>query len=272
MNGVEAMIPVFLTLAVAGAFAGLLAGLFGVGGGIIVVPVLFFVFQLQGIPTESAMIIATATSLATIIPTAISSLRAHNKRANADMALLVRWIPLVLIGVLLGSYLITRIDGRWLAVLFAIVAIVSALDMLFRAKPFTFASQLPGLVGQALMGIIIGLVSTLIGIGGGVMTVPILTAYGYSPHRAVGTSSGVGLLIALPAAITLLFVSTPKDAPPLTIGLVNLLGFANIVPLTVLFAPLGAKLASKLDPAVLKKLFAIVLCITGIRMLVQVLG
>jgi uncharacterized membrane protein YfcA len=130
--------------------------------------------------------------------------------------------------------------------------------------------RLPGKAGQASMGASVGLFSSLVGIGGGTLTVPMLTFCNYPAHKAVGTAAAVGLIISLPAAITMLVIGvTPSDAPIGTFGLVNLVGFICIVPLTVLFAPIGANLANKMDAAKLKNVFAAVLMITGIRMLSQ---
>lgn len=252
-----------------GIVAGLLAGLLGVGGGIVIVPILYFLFQAFGVTADSAMVIATATSLATIVPTSISSIRAHHKKGNVDFALLKVWWVFILAGVLLGSYLVTRVNGEILTTLFGIIATLSALNMLLARKTALFES-LPGKLGQASMGAGIGLFSSLVGIGGGTLTVPTLTFFNYSAHKAVGTAAAVGLIISLPAAITMLTIGvTPNDAPLGTYGLVNLVGFVCIVPLTVLFAPIGANIAQKLDATKLKKVFAVVLMITGIRMLAQ---
>ncbi len=262
-------LPVLVALITTGIFAGLLAGLLGVGGGIVIVPVLFFLFQAFGVSPESAMLVATATSLATIIPTSISSIRAHNAKGNVDFVLLKRWGIFILIGVLMGSWLVTRVNGSWLTLLFGVIAILSSLNMLIGSKKALF-SDLPNTAGQAGMATSVGLFSSLVGIGGGTLTVPMLTFCNYPAHRAVGTAAGVGLLISLPAAITMLVVGqTPADAPMGTIGLVNLIGFVCIVPLTVMFAPVGARLASLLDAQKLKKIFAVVLMITGLRMLAQ---
>ncbi|MFY0641697.1 MAG: sulfite exporter TauE/SafE family protein [Bermanella sp.] len=263
-------IPTFLALLTTGMFAGVLAGLLGVGGGIVIVPVLFFLFQNFGVSPESAMLVATATSLATIVPTSISSIRSHNKKGNVDFDLLKRWSLFILMGVLIGSWLVTRVDGSWLAVLFGIIATLSALNMLFRTGKSALFQQLPGKTGQTIMGTCIGFFSSMVGIGGGTISVPLLTLYNYPAHRAVGTAAAIGLIISLPGALTMLIMgSTPADAPAGTFGLVNMIGFICIVPLTVLFAPVGASLAAKLDAAKLKKVFAIVLLITGLRMLAQ---
>jgi uncharacterized membrane protein YfcA len=261
-----------LALAATGVFAGLLAGLLGVGGGIVIVPVLFFLFQSFGVSADSAILVATATSLATMIPTSLSSIRAHRQKNNVDVALLQRWSPFIVSGVLAGSWLVTRIDGKWLTLLFGVIALLSALNMLLRTGKAALFSQLPGTSAQRVMGCGIGFFSSMVGIGGGTISVPLLTLYNYPAHKAVGTASAIGLLIALPGALTLLvFGNTPNDAPVGTVGLVNLLGFGCIVPLTVLFAPIGAALAAKLDGAKLKKIFAIVLLCTGGRMLGQLL-
>ena len=263
-------IPTFLALLATGVFAGILAGLLGVGGGIVIVPVLFFLFQSFGVSPESAMIVATATSLATIVPTSVSSIRSHHQKGNVDFNLLKRWSVFILIGVLVGSWLVTRVDGTWLTGLFGVIATLSALNMLFRTGASALFQQLPGKAGQTVMGTSIGFFSSMVGIGGGTISVPLLTLYNYPAHKAVGTAAAIGLIISLPGALTMLLLgSTPTDAPSGTFGLVNSIGFICIVPLTVLFAPVGASLAAKLDAAMLKKIFAIVLLITGVRMLLQ---
>jgi len=260
-----------LALVATGVFAGLLAGLLGVGGGIVIVPVLFFLFQKFGVSAESAMLVATATSLATIVPTSISSIRAHHQKGNVDFELLTRWAVFILMGVLAGSWLVTRVDGALLTMLFGVIATLSALNMLLRTGKSALFQHLPNKAGQTVMGTGIGFFSAMIGIGGGTISVPLLTLYNYPAHKAVGTAAAIGLIISLPGALTMLVLgSTPTDAPAGTYGLVNLIGFICIVPLTVLFAPVGASLAAKLDAAKLKKIFALVLLVTGLRMLVQI--
>ena len=259
-----------LALVSTGIFAGILAGLLGVGGGIVIVLVLFFLFQSFGVSAESAMLVATATSLATIVPTSISSIRSHQQKGNVDFDLLKRWAGFILLGVLLGSWLVTRIDGRFLTLLFGVIASLSALNMLFRTGKAAVFSQLPNKFGQSVMGSSIGFFSAMVGIGGGTLSVPLLTLYNYPAHKAVGSAAAIGLIISLPGAVTMLLMgSTPSDAPVGTFGLVNVIGFICIVPLTVLFAPVGAALAAKLDANKLKKVFSVVLLITGARMLAQ---
>jgi len=264
-------ISTILALVATGVFAGILAGLLGVGGGIVIVPVLFFLFQGFGVSPESAMLIATATSLATIVPTSISSIRSHHKKGNVDFDLLKRWGVFILMGVLAGSWLVTRVEGTLLTILFGGVAALSALNMLFRTgKPARY-QKLPNTTGQKVMGASIGFFSSMVGIGGGTISVPLLSLYNYPTHKAIGTAAAIGLIISLPGALTMLTLgSTPTDAPAGTFGLVNLFSFICIVPLTVLLAPVGASLAAKLDAEKLKKIFAFVLLFTGLRMLVQI--
>ena len=157
-----------LALIATGIFAGILAGLLGVGGGIVIVPVLYFLFQGLGVSAESAMVIATATSLATIVPTSVSSIRAHAKKGNVDAVLLKQWGAFILLGVLLGSWLVTRINGQWLTMLFGVIATLSAVNMLLGRKDALF-KQLPGRVGQSVIATHIGLFSSLVGIGGGTL-------------------------------------------------------------------------------------------------------
>lgn len=265
-------LPTIIAMIVTGAFAGILAGLLGVGGGIVIVPVLYFVLQAANVSPATAMLVATATSLLTIVPTSISSIRAHHKRGNVDWLLVRQWWPYMLIGVVLGSSFALHAKGTAASAVFGVVALLVAANMLFRAKAAPIAQQLPGMKGQGGMAGLIGFFSVIMGVGGGTVGVPLLTACNYSPHRAVGTASVFGLLIALPGSIAMLLAHTPTDAPEGMIGMVNLPGFLCIVPLTVLLAPVGALIGSKLDSLMLKRVFAIFLLISGGRMLMQVLG
>ncbi|MBM7036028.1 membrane protein [Vibrio sp. qd031] len=272
MEQLTLLLPVFFALVATGIVAGILAGLLGVGGGIVIVPVLYFLFQGFDVSPVSAMLIATATSLATIVPTSISSIRSHHKNGNVDWDLIRWWAPFVTGGVICGSLMVAKIGGPWLTGLFGVVATVSAVNMLFRANAAPLSKQLPAKAGQGVMGTVIGWLSSMVGIGGGTLTVPTLTACNFPAHRAVGSAAAVGLLIALPGVITMLLVgTTPDDAPFGNVGLVNWLGFACIVPLTVVFSPVGARIGKALDSVMLKKVFAVTLAFTGIRMLIQVL-
>lgn len=272
MELLQSIGPVVLGLLATGVLAGLLAGLLGVGGGIVMVPVLYFVFQHLGMAPEHAILLATGTSLATMIPTTLMTIRAQLQRDNVDCVLLKAWGPFLLVGVLGGAALATHFGGTWLTALFGGLALLVAANMLLRAKAKPLVDQLPGRGAQSLMAMIIGSISVMVGIGGGTMSVPVLTSCNFPAHRAVGTSSAIGLIIAVPGALTMLISGhTPADAPFGSFGLVNLLGLACIVPMSMLFAPVGVNLGQKLNPVRLKQVFALALALTGIRMLMSVL-
>ncbi|MDG3085257.1 sulfite exporter TauE/SafE family protein [Vibrio hannami] len=272
MEHVMDYLPLAFALMATGTVAGILAGLLGVGGGIIIVPVLFYLFQSLGVSAISAMMIATATSLATMVPTSLSSIKAHHKNGNIDWTLFQWLAPFVVFGVIAGSLLVTRVGGPWLSGMFGLIATLSAFNMLFRGNAAPISDSLPSKAGQGVIGSSIGCLSVMVGIGGGTLTVPTLTAFNYPAHKAVGTAASIGLIIALPGVATMLLTGyTPEDAPMGNVGMVNWLGFAFIVPLTVVFSPIGAKIGKKLDSKKLKKVFAVVLAFTGIRMLLQVL-
>lgn len=263
-------LPTMIAMLLTGACAGILAGLLGVGGGIVIVPVLFFVLQSFGVSPATAMLVATATSLLVIVPTSISSLRAHHKRGNVDWVLLKRWSPFVVLGVIAGGALALKVKGEVTSAVFGVVALLAAANMSFRANAAPIARQLPGMAGQGIMAGTVGFFSVMMGVGGGTIGVPLLNACNYSPHRAVGTVSCFGLLISIPGALVMLLAETPADAPPGMVGMVNLPGFVLIAPLTVLLAPVGAWIGSRLTPMQLKRVFAIFLCISGGRMLLEV--
>lgn len=264
------LLPVGLALLATGLIAGVLAGLLGVGGGIVIVPVLYLVLQSLDVSPATAILVATGTSLLTIIPTSISSSRAHHARGNVDFALIRLWAAPMIIAVLAGSYLATRVNGQVLSGLFGIVAILVALNMLFRANAPALKDGLPGPPGQMCLASVIGFISVMMGIGGGTLGVPTLTAFNVAAHRAVGTAAVLGLLIAVPGACMLLLGGeTPPDAPQGTYGLVNLPGFALIVPMTTLMAPVGVRIGAKLDGAALKRVFAVFLILVGCRMIWQ---
>lgn len=269
---VSQWLPVVLAMMATGCIAGILAGLLGVGGGIVIVPVFYFVLEMLGVPSATAILVATGTSLLVIVPTSVSSIKAHNKRENIDWSLVKRWAPFMVVGVIFGSAMATRIDGQLISGLFGVIALLVAMNMLFRANAKPLLQQLPRMPGQGIMASSIGFFSVMIGIGGGTIGVPMLSACNYPSHKAVGTAAVFGLLISVPGAIAMLLAVTPVDAPDATIGLVNIAGFLCIVPLTVLLAPVGAKLGAKLDSAMLKRVFALFLCLSGSRMLYQLIG
>lgn len=250
-----------------GLVAGVMAGLLGVGGGIVIVPVLYHLFLLLGIDESVRMHMTVGTSLATIIPTSIMSSRAHRKHGSLDMSLIKRLMPGVVVGVVLGSVASGFLNGAVLTAVFAGVALLVALNMAFKRDGFAIGNGLPGTAGTALLGSGIGGVSTLMGIGGGTLSVPILNALRIPMHTAVGTGAMVGMVISVPGALAFMFngLDVPLR-PPFSLGYVNLLGMALIVPMTMLTTGWGAKLAHRTDPRHLRLLFAAFLAFTALRM------
>lgn len=259
-----------LAFILAAILAGLFAGLFGIGGGLVIVPVLYFLLQAFEVTAPSAMAIATATSLAIIIPTAVASARSHWRQQNIDVQILKWWGPFVLAASFFGGWLATKLSGNALTWGFALLALLTSLNLFFRASAKPWFAQLPNKMLQALMACVVGTVSVLVGIGGGTLTVPMLTACSVVTHKAVGTAAAFGVLVATPGALALILIGqTPADAPVGTWQLIHLPAFFCFIPLTTLFAPIGAKLANRLNPIQLKKAFALVLFLTGGRMLLQ---
>jgi len=250
-----------------GIVAGIIAGLLGVGGGIVIVPVLFHVFTAIGLDEAVRMHLAVGTSLATIIATSIRSVRAHHKKGAVDWALLKRWALPMLLGVAAGTSLAAYVNGEVLTAIFATVALLVAFNMAFGRDDWRLGSELPGTAGQGLIAAIIGGLSYMMGIGGGTFGVTVMTLYGKPIHQAVATSAGLGLLISVPGAIGFVLGGWGIETlPPLSLGYVNLIGFALIVPATVLAAPWGANLAHAISRVTLARAFAFFLLITSLRM------
>lgn len=266
LNGVE-LAALALSLAVVGCCSGFLAGLLGVGGGIVIVPALFYVFDFLAIEPAIRAHLAVGTSLATIVPTSIVSLRAHRKRDAVDGALLKSWGPMVTLGVVIGVVVAAFVDGKALTGVFGVVALIVALYMLFSREGTSFAGSLPRQPWRSLLALVIGGISTLMGIGGGTLSVPVLSLFSFPLRRAVGTAAAIGLIIAVPG--TLGFILNGWHAaglPPFSLGYVSLVGIAAIVPTSMLFAPYGARAAHGMEVGWLRKSFAIFLGLTGLKM------
>ncbi|MEM0906924.1 MAG: sulfite exporter TauE/SafE family protein [Pseudomonadota bacterium] len=258
-------------LAVSGALAGLIAGLLGVGGGIVIVPVLFYLLPTAGVPLELRMHVAVATSLATIIATSIVSARAHHKKGGVDVPLLKSLVIPIAVGVVIGVALGGRASGATLTLVFAIVALIVSVHMaLFQNRKFS-KTGLPGAPWRQGIGVFIGAFSVVMGIGGGTLSVPIFTLFGLEIRRAVGTAAAIGLIIAVPGTIGFAISGWGvPDLPPLSVGYVNLIGFILIVPLSMALAPLGAKLAHNIPREWLARAFALFLLVTSLRMIASV--
>jgi uncharacterized membrane protein YfcA len=261
-------LPSVALVAASGALGGLLAGLLGVGGGIVIVPVLDAALEFAGVPSGAALHVAVATSMATIVPTSVSSSRSHAKRGCVDFELMRRWSVPIVLGALAGSLAAARLDARVLAAVFGCVALAAALKMLLPLDHVVLRRSVPGGAGGAAIPAIIGAVSAMMGIGGGTLSVPTMTLCGEPVHKAVGTAALTGLWISVPATAGFLLAPAPDAAGmPLTFGYVSLLGFAIIAPVSWAVAPLGVRLAHSLDRRRLSVSFGVFLTLVAARML-----
>ncbi|NHF73409.1 sulfite exporter TauE/SafE family protein [Paracoccus xiamenensis] len=261
----EMILPA-ITLALVGAFAGLLAGLLGVGGGIVLVPAFLYLFSAAGYGSDDLMQICLATSLATIIVTSARSVMAHNRKGAVDWQILKDWAAGIMLGAAAGVMLVSSLRTQTLQVIFGVLVIVIASYMMFGRASWRLADRMPQGPVKYVMAGLTGFVSVLLGIGGGSIGVPLMSLHGLPIHRAVATAAGFGGLIALPSA--LLFLLTPtENAPPGTIGAVNIPAFLIVIAMTLLTAPLGAALAHRLDAKMLKRVFAGFLMLVALNML-----
>jgi len=266
-------LPMLAALLGAGAAGGLLAGLLGVGGGIIIVPVLDLALTLAGVDPAVAMHVAVATSMATIVPTSISSSRSHARRGAVDGNVIRRWSLPIVIGSLAGALLASSVEARVLSSVFGVVALLSALKMLLPLDHVVLRPTLPGGPIGAVIPASIGTVSAMMGIGGGTLTVPAMTLCGEPVHKAVGTAALLGLWISVPATLGYLLAGTGDDVrPPWTVGYVSLPGFAIVAPAAWLVAPLGARIAHSLDRRRLSAAFGVFLLVVAGRMLYRTFG
>ncbi|MCC5794204.1 MAG: sulfite exporter TauE/SafE family protein [Chromatiales bacterium] len=262
-----------LVMTATGLGAGIIAGLLGVGGGIVVVPVLYHVLGLLDVDITVRMHIAVGTSLATIIPTSIRSLRAHGKRGSFDEQLFRTWAPGLVCGGLAGAAIAGLAEFRLLVSVFAVVAGLVALQMAFGLPERPQLLQVTGRVAGSLLGGLTGMLSAMMGIGGGTLAVPLLSLGGVPIHRAVGTSAGFGLLIAVPATAGFILSGWQQEAlPPLSFGYVNLAGVLVIIPASLLTVPFGVRLAHTLRQQTLRRAFAVFLGLTAARMLSDAIG
>jgi uncharacterized membrane protein YfcA len=274
-------------LLLTGIFAGLLAGLLGVGGGIVIVPVLFVLFSYMGVPTEFIMHMAVATSLMTIIPISLLSARSHHRRGAVDFVILGQWGPFMLAGAAVGGGLSGFLDSRYLQLLFGVIALYVAVTMIRGQPPQkppepapTDATDRPhpltplGRGGTGgLISSVIGLASALMGIGGGTIAVPILSYLSLPMHRAVGTAAAFGILIAVPGAIGFGWAGTSVELrPPYSLGFVSVPAAIIIFSTSLFTVPLGSRIAHLLNAAVLRRIFGGFLLLSALNILRGVFG
>ncbi|MFJ3482683.1 sulfite exporter TauE/SafE family protein [Pseudomonas sp. NPDC090202] len=257
--------PLYLLL---GACAGVLAGLFGVGGGIIIVPVLVFSFTVQGFDSSVLTHLAVGTSLATIVFTSMLSVRAHHRMGAVRWAVFAWMTVGILIGAGLGSLTASYIAGPNLQKIIGVFAILVAIQMALDIKPKA-SRGIPGKPGLTAAGVVIGWASAIFGIGGGSLTVPFLTWRSLTMQQAVATSSACGFPIAVASAISFMILGWHDPLlPPHSLGFVYLPALVGIAVTSMFFARFGAKLAHKLSPKVLKRLFALLLVVVGTSFLI----
>jgi len=261
----------WLALAViaGGVVTGVLAGLFGIGGGAIIVPVLYEVFRVIGVPEDVRIQLCIGTSLAIIVPTTIRSYQSH-RAAGMEVAGIIRlwWLP-ALVGVALGSAIAVIAPPAVFKIAFVVVATTIAAKLLFGRVDWRLGEELPpGLMGRAL-GFLVGLVSALMGVSGGSISNMILTLYGKTIHQAVATSAGLGVPITIAGTLGYMLAGLPKQnlMPPLSIGFVSLIGFALMAPVSSFTASYGARLAHWLPKRRLEIAFGIFLLLVSLRFL-----
>ena len=256
-----------LTYLLTGAVAGLAAGLLGIGGGLIIVPALALLFASQAFAGDTLMHFAVGTSLATIIPTSVSSLLAHHRRGSVYWPAVRGLTPGILLGALAGAWLAQQVSSAWLGVLFGVFEVLVALQLLAGARPAAHRA-VPGVAGMSVAGGVIGALSALLGIGGGTLTVPFLLWHRVDIRMAVGTAAACGLPIAVAGAAGFAVAGMPVGVSPgFSSGFIYWPAVAGVTLTSVLLAPVGARLAHYLPRQALQRTFAILLLLVGLKMI-----
>jgi len=278
---VTELIRLAVLLLAVGALSGFLAGLFGIGGGAILVPVFYECFRLVGVPIEVRMPLCVGTSLAIIIPTSIRAYRAHKARGAVDMKTLKAWWLPVLVGVIAGSIIARYAPERLFKIVFVVVAYSAAARLLLVREGWKFGDDMPHGPLMKIYGLGIGLLSTLMGIGGGLFSNLLMTFYGRSIHQAVATSSALAVLISIPGALGYVYAGWPVAAHypdvlalqvPFALGYVSLIGAVLVMPTTLLTAGLGVRVAHAMSKRMLEVAFGSYLLIVGSRFAMSLLG
>lgn len=266
------LIQLGIAMVFAGAVSGLLAGLFGIGGGAVMVPVLYEVFGFIGVDDSVRMHVAVASSIAIIVPTSLRSFMSHLKRGAVDTELLKGWVAVVPAGSVAAAVVAAFISGAAMKGVFAVLALLVGLRMIFNRQDLRLGDEVPGNPARALIGGAIGFFSTLMGVGGGVMNNTFMTLYGRPIREAVATSSGVGVLISIPAMLGYAFSGWgAAGVPPFSVGFISLPAIAAIIPVSVIAAPLGVKLAHALPARALEIAFGCFLLFVAARFALSLL-
>jgi uncharacterized membrane protein YfcA len=276
MAGVPLDELVWLAVAVmaAGIVTGILAGLFGIGGGAIIVPVLFEVFRILGVPEEVRFQLCVGTSLAIIVPTTVRSYRAHRAKGLVIRAVMRSWAVPAVIGVAIGSVAAAFAPANLFKLAFVVIASVIAAKLLIGREGWVLGRQLPGPFPMAACGFIVGLASSLMGISGGSLATMAMTLYGVPMHNAVATSAGLGVPITIAGTFGYILAGLPHQAllPPLSLGFVSAIGVVMVAPISSYTAPLGARLAHALPKRQLEIGFGLFLIAASLRFLVDLIA
>ena len=263
-----------MVLAVSATISGFMAGLLGVGGGIIMVPALYYAFETLSFDPSTIMHLSLGTSLAIIIPTSVMSTKTHMKYNAVDFKLIKSFGIFVAIGILLGTFFASNLDTPRLVLIFSIFAFcVGLFFIFFREKLGEYPRDIPFQI-KSFIGTCIGFVSVPLGIGGGSISVPFMRLFGYSIQNAIGTSAAIGFLISVTGAVSMAFSGLVFDNvnSPLSIGYVNIPGFLVFVPVTMLMAPIGARLVHRIEKKLLSRIFGCFLIIISTRSFIEYLS
>ncbi|HEV2624419.1 MAG TPA: sulfite exporter TauE/SafE family protein [Xanthobacteraceae bacterium] len=260
-----------LAVVIAGVVTGLLAGLFGIGGGAVVVPVLYEVFRLLGVPEEVRMQLCVGTSIAVIVPTTIRSYLAHREKGLVIPQVIRLWAVPAVLGVVCGAIIAAFAPAAVFKIAFAVIAGFIAIKFLFAGDRWNLGDELPGTALMSVYGFGIGLAGSLMGVSGGSLSNIVLTLYGKPIHNAVATSAGLGVPITIVGALGYIAAGWPHEAllPPLSLGFVSLIGLAVMAPLSSLTAPYGVRLAHKMSRRTLEIAFASFLLLISLRFVVS---
>lgn len=265
--------PFVLAMLGTGIVSGVAAGLLGIGGGAVIVPALSSALLLMGFDDDVVQHVAVATSLAIIIPTGLVSARSHNKRGALDIDVLKLWAPPIVVGTFIGGLMAGWYSGDVLRVVFALMAFVIAANILFSFQTRLMGHLSGSKLTHRIAAFVVGYLSSLMGIGGGSLTVPTLVAFGTNMHRAVGTSAAIGVAIALSGTLGFIISGWGiDDLPPLSFGYINLIALLIVGSMAALCAPIGAAMAHRLDQKALKYVFAGFLTLVGLNMLWKVIA
>lgn len=255
-------------LLAAGLASGFIGGLFGVGGGILRIPIFLYIFPIFGVHSNIAMHLAAGTSLALAILSNFISSRAQYKAGNLDFKFLRSWIPPLTVGVIVGLILVRFVPDRWLVGLFVVILVVEIAQMLLTKDAFRLTTKMPGKLIISLIAGLIGTLSPMIGVTGGTFVTPTLTACGYPIHRAIAIGSAGGLVISVLGTIGSIINGIGiHGRPSFSIGYVDLTAVIVMTPAVIITTPLGVRLANKLDKHKLKRIFGIFLILVALDMI-----